>query len=130
MDPSLQTLSQNEFAEGYLLTHADMAWFWASYLPDERDRSNPYACLPAAKDLKGLPSAMIITAEFDPLRGEGESYARRLQDTGVKTAFTRYEGMTHGFISMMSFVDKGRRAVEDAASHVRAAFKSCAGEAV
>jgi acetyl esterase len=123
LDGLLQTPSMNEFAEGYLLTRADMVWFWNHYLRGEQDRSNPYACPSAATDLKGLPSAMIITAEFDPLRDEGEAYARRLQEAGVPVVLKRYQGMTHGFMSMAAIVDKGRKAIADTASHLRSAFK-------
>jgi acetyl esterase len=123
LDASLQTKSMTDYAEGYLLTRADMVWFWNHYLKEEEDRSNPYACLAAAKDLSGLPPAMIITAEFDPLRDEGEAYAKRLQEAHVRVTCKRYEGMTHGFMSMASFVDKGREAIEEAAAHLRAGFK-------
>ncbi len=123
LDASLQTKSMTEFAEGYLLTRADMEWFWNHYLRGEEDRSNPYACPAAAKDLSGLPPAMIITAEFDPLRDEGEAYAKRLREAHVRVTWKRFEGMTHGFMSMASFVDKGREAIEEAAAHPRAGFK-------
>jgi acetyl esterase len=117
LDASLQTRSMAECAEGYLLTRNDMVWFWGHYLNGEADRSNPYACPAAARDLGGLPPAMVITAEFDPLRDEGEAYASRLQEANVRVVFKRYGGMTHGFMSMASFVDQGRKAIEDAAAH-------------
>jgi acetyl esterase len=123
LDASLQTKSMNEFAEGYLLTRSDMAWFWGHYLRGDTDRSDLYACPVAAKDLTGLPPAMVITAEFDPLRDEGEAYARRLQEAYVHVTLKRCEGVTHGFMSMATIVDQGRKAIDDAASHLRAAFK-------
>ncbi len=123
LDASMQTASMSDFAQGYLLTRDDMAWFWGHYLKSEDDRANPYACPAAAADLSGLPPAMVITAEYDPLRDEGEAYAKRLQEAHVKTTLKRYEGVTHGFMSMASFLDKGCQAIEDAASHLRAAFK-------
>jgi acetyl esterase len=128
-DPSISSRSQTEFAQGYLLTRADMQWFWSQYLRDERDRVNPYASPMMAKDLTGLPAAMVITAQYDPLRDEGEAYATRLEEAGVKVLSMRYEGVTHGFISMASLVDKGRQALESAAAHLRAAFKAKAGAA-
>ena len=124
LDASLQTKSMTEFADGYLLTRADMVWFWGHHLKGEADRSNPYACPSQAKDLNGLPPAMIITAQFDPLRDEGEAYAKRLEEAYVPLTLKRYEGVTHGFLSMASIVDKGRKAIEDAASHLRASFRS------
>ncbi len=123
LDASLKTGSMSEFAEGYLLTRADMVWFWNHYLRTEEDRSNPYACPVAATDLRGLPPATVITAEYDPLRDEGETYAKRLREAQVRVVARRYDGMTHGFMSMAPFVDKGRKAIEEAAANLRAAFK-------
>lgn len=122
LDAALQTKSMTEYAQGYLLTRDDMVWFWGHYLRGGEDRSNPYACPSAARDLSGLPPAMIITAEFDPLRDEGEAYAKRLEEAYVPMVLKRYEGMTHGFMSMASIVDKGREAIGAAASHLKAAF--------
>lgn len=124
LDASLQTKSMSDCAEGYLLTRADMVWFWGHYLRGDADRSNPYACPAAAKDLSGLPPAIVITAEFDPLRDEGEAYARRMEQVGVRVVCKRYDGMTHGFMSMTGFVDQARKAIEEAAVHLRASFRS------
>ncbi len=123
LDSSLQSPSQKEFADGYLLTRADMAWFWGHYLAADADRSNPYCCPAAAADLTGLPRAMVITAEFDPLRDEGAAYAQRLRQAKVPVVYKQYEGVTHGFMSMASFLDQGRKAISDAAAGVHAAFK-------
>lgn len=122
LDAALQTKSMAECAEGYLLTREDMVWFWGHYLSGVDDRSNPYACPSGATDLSGLPPAMIITAEFDPLRDEGEAYAKRLEEANVPVFFKRYGGITHGFMSMATIVEKGRKAIEDAASHLCASF--------
>jgi acetyl esterase len=122
LDASLQTRSMADFAQGYLLTRADMVWFWDLYLRGGADRDNPYACPSAAKDLRGLPPAMAITAEFDPLRDEGEAYAKRMQEAGVRVVTKRYDGMTHGFMSMAAIVEQGGKAIHDAAAHLRAAF--------
>ncbi len=123
LDSSLQTQSMTEFADGYLLTRADMVWVWAQYLTGDADHSNPYACPAAAKDLTGLPRATVITAEFDPLRDEGEAYAQRLQEARVPVVCTRYKDVTHGFMSLASFLDIGRKAIGDAAAGLRSAFK-------
>jgi acetyl esterase len=122
LDATLQTRSMTDCGQGYLLTRDDMVWFWGHYLRGDEDRTNPYACPTAARDLSGLPPAMVITAEFDPLRDEGEAYAKRLEDARVPVFFKRYGGMTHGFMSMATIVDQGRKAIEDAASHLRTAF--------
>jgi acetyl esterase len=123
LDSSLETRSMSEFADGYLLTRADMTWFWGHYLAADADRSNPYVCPSAAKDLTGLPRAMVITAEFDPLRDEGQAYAQRLDAAKVPVVHTQFKGVTHGFMSMASFLDTGRKAISEAAAGLRSAFK-------
>ena len=116
------TSSYRENANGYLLTTDSMKWFWDHYLRSEEDASNPYAAPMAADDLSDLPPALVITAEFDPLRDEGEAYGRRLQAAGVPATNSRYDGMIHGFFSMSGVVDKGREAVLEASTALRAAF--------
>src|SRR5438093_2846493 len=74
------TASYRENADGYLLTRDSMVWFWNHYLRTAADGDNPLASPLRAKDLRGLPPAMVLTAEFDPLRDEGEAYAMRLQE--------------------------------------------------
>ena len=109
-------------ATGYLLTKETMAWFWDHYVPDEADRTNPLVSPLRAKDLSGLPPALIITAEFDPLRDEGEAYASRLRDAGVAVDTNRYDNMTHGFIQMGGMLEEARAALAEAASGLRATF--------
>jgi acetyl esterase len=75
-----------------------------------------------ASDLSSLPQALVITAEFDPLRDEGEEYTRRLTQAGVPTACTRYDGMVHGFFGMPDLMDKGRQAIAEASAALREAF--------
>jgi len=108
--------------EGYSLTCDGMIWFWDHYLSEEADATNPYAAPMHAADLSGLPPALVITAEYDPLRDEGEAYAKRLQEAGIPTVCTRYDGMIHGFFGMVAAVDKSREAVNQAASCLREAF--------
>jgi acetyl esterase len=84
-------------AEGYGLTRDTMRWFWDHYLKDPSEALNPYAAPLRAKDLSGLPPALVFTAEYDPLRDEGERYAERLKEASVRTALSRYNGMNHGF---------------------------------
>ena len=117
--------SQRENAEGYLLTLDAMVWFQNHYLRSPADGSNPMASPLRADNLRGLPPAMVITAEFDPLRDEGEAYAVRLQEAGVPITLKRYDGMIHGFLSLGTVLEQGKRAIEDAAAALRTA---CARE--
>ena len=94
-DPGTPSMTEN--AEGYGLTRAGMIWFWDHYLADPADGAHPHASPLRADDLSGLPPALVVTAEYDPLRDEGERYADRLQQAGVPTAMKRWDGMNHGF---------------------------------
>jgi acetyl esterase len=116
------TDSYQRCADGYLLSRAGMEWYWNHYLRDAADAANPYAAPLLATDLSGLPAALVITAEFDPLCDEGEAYARRLQEAGVPTTYSRYDGMIHGFFGMPAVIDKGRQAVAEASAALKTAF--------
>jgi acetyl esterase len=119
---AFDTPSYRDNAEGYLLTTADMRWFWNHYLNAAAEGENPYASPLRAKSLTGLPPALVITAEFDPLRDEGEQYAERLKAAGVPTRLTRYAGMIHGFFGMTPMLEKARAAVDEACRELRGAF--------
>ena len=86
-------------AEGYYLTRADVIWFWKQYLRNDGDADDPHAVPLRAQHLAGLPPALIITAEYDPLRDDGERYAERLREQGVPVTLSRYPGMIHGFMA-------------------------------
>jgi acetyl esterase len=111
--------SYAENAEGYGLTAAGMRWFWAHYLNSESEADNPYVSPLRARDLSGLPPALIITAEYDVLRDEGERYGKRLAEAGVHTKIVRYDGMNHGFFNMYGIVDKARSALEESATWLK-----------
>ncbi len=123
-DAAMDTPSHRDYSAGsyYLLSRADMEWFWNYYLSSARDRANPYCCPTAAKDLSNLPPALIVTAEYDPLRDEAEEYAARLKRAGVAVKCTRYEGVTHAFTGMALILDKGRESIVEAATALREAF--------
>jgi acetyl esterase len=121
-DHQYNTVSYRENADGYLLTRDAMAWFWTCYLRSEADGQSPLASPLRAESLRGLPPALIITAEFDPLRDEGEAYAARLRAAGVPVTLTRYPGMIHGFFSLEAILDQGKHAIAEAGSALRAAF--------
>ena len=121
-DVDFNTVSYGENAEGYSLTKTTMQWYWDHYLNSREDAANPYAAPLQAKNLAGQPPALVITAEFDPLRDEGEAYAKRLTEAGVAVTATRYGGMIHGFFNMGAVVDKGQQAVDEASAALRNAF--------
>jgi acetyl esterase len=114
--------SHAENAEGYLLTTDSMRWFWGHYVPHPADRADPYASPIAAPDLGGLPPALVFTAEYDPLRDEGEAYARALEAAGVPTTLRRYDGQIHGFFTMTNTGAASRRALGEVAAALAAAF--------
>ena len=121
-DADFSRPSYVENAEGYFLTTSAMEWFWGHYVPDEGQRSEAYCAPQQAKDLAGLPPALVITAEFDPLRDEGEAYAGRLQQAGVETTLTRYDGMIHGFFSMGGVSKAAQDAVTQATTTLKSAL--------
>src|SRR5580704_17081526 len=123
VDPACGSASQKELATGYMLTRESMLWYWAQYLKSPGDAHNPLAA-PGLADLKGLPPATLISAEFDPLRDEGEDYASRLQAAGVRVLGRRYLGMIHGFVSMPYLTPMANRALADVAADVRAALSA------
>jgi len=106
-DASVDTESYHEFATGRFLSRAFMKYGWDLYAPDEETRNNPYVSPLRAsnEELQGLPPALVITAENDPLRDEGEAYARKLMDAGVPVTATRYDGMIHDFVLLNAIHD-------------------------
>jgi acetyl esterase len=115
--------SIDENADGYFLTKADMAWFRGHYCPRE-DWNDPRMSPLLAHDdtVRDVAPALVITAEFDPLRDEGEAYAAKLQAAGVDAKVSRYDSVIHGFFSMSDMVPEGKAAIDEAAEALRAAL--------
>ena len=109
-------------AEGYFLTRDAMLWFDGHYVPDAEQRANPYAAPLLAKDFSGLPPALVITAEFDPLCDEGEEYAAKLSQAGVPVTHTQYTGVFHGFFGMAGLIEKATAAQREVGEALRGAF--------
>lgn len=105
------TVSYLENADGYFLTRNAMTWFWSHYLARPEDAQHPYASPLLAPDLSGLPPALVVTAEYDPLRDEGEAYAARLTRADVPVELRRYDGMIHGFFDMGTVSPAAQQAV-------------------
>ena len=121
VDFDATTRSMVDNAEGYLLTVEVLQWFYDHYThPDQR--TDPRAAPLRAEDLSGLPPALVITAEYDPLRDEGEAYGRRLIEAGVPTTISRYDGMIHAFFSMTAFADRAIEAEAEAGAALLRAF--------
>jgi acetyl esterase len=121
-DHDLTTGSYQENADGYLLTRDMMAWFWDHYLADESQGKDPLASPLQAADLSGLPPAFVLTAEFDPLRDEGEAYADRLEEAGVPVTRKRYDGHIHAFWQMPGVFPSAVTAAEEAAAAMQGAM--------
>ena len=119
---AFDTDSYRENAEGYFLTREGMRWCWNHYLKKAEDGANPLASPLRALDLSGLPEASVLTAEYDPLRDEGEAYARRLEEAGVPTWLKRYDGTIHGFISMPDTLPKAEEGLADLSQRLCAAL--------
>jgi len=121
-DYRFDTASYRENGQGYQLSEVSMRWFWDHYLSSAADAANPYASPLRAENLRGLPPALVQTAEYDPLRDEGEAYAARLRAAGVPVTATRYAGMVHGFFGLAALLDQGQKAVDEAGAALRSAF--------
>jgi acetyl esterase len=122
-DFAFDTQSYRDNADGMGLTAALMRWFWTQYLQDGTRAGEP-GCSPLrVPELAGLPPALVLTAEYDPLRDEGEAYARRLDEAAVRVALRRYEGQIHGFIRMPALIDRANDAIDEVADAVRSALR-------
>ncbi len=114
-----ETGSYRENGADYFLTTDMMRWFWGHYLESE-DMGRDVRVSPLLmEDASGLPPAYVVTAEFDPLRDEGEAYAEVLREAGNEVAAKRYDGRIHGFVTLCGVMERGKQAAEDAAAQMR-----------
>ena len=124
LDARCELPSHREFASGYLLTHEAVRWYWEQYCDDPREQSEPTLSPLRASldDLAGLPPALIICAEADPVRDEGEAYAARLRAAGVDAHAVRYLGTVHDFASLTALraMPPARAALRQGADFLRA----------
>jgi acetyl esterase/lipase len=111
--------SRHLFARGYLLTERDIEWYRSNYLGSEDDARDPRVSPLLAEDLDGLPPAYVATAGFDPLRDEGEEYARRLRDAGVPVTLRRFPGTVHGFVNMVGLGERFLTPLREIAAALR-----------
>jgi acetyl esterase len=99
-----------------------MEWAGELYINDDEERRHPYVSPLLAPNLADLPPALVLTAEADILRDEGEAYARRLAAAGNEVRCIRYQGMSHAFVAMAGLVDAGKIALQDCVSALRDSF--------
>jgi len=118
--PSSPSMIEN--AEGFGLTRETMIWFWNHYVRSPGDGVHPHAAPLRAPTLAGLPQALVVTAEYDPLRDEGEFYAEALHKDGVLVEMKRWDGMNHGFFFHVGIVDKSAEAMDETCSWARRVF--------
>lgn len=122
-DANLETASYNQFAQGHFLTKPLMKWFWDNYTTDPKQRAERFASPLQATtgQLKGLPPALVQTAEFDVLRDEGEAYARKLDAAGVTVTAVRYNGMIHdyGLLNPLAHIPAVQTALRQAGAELK-----------
>jgi acetyl esterase len=121
-DHRMLTPSYEEHGAQLLISRDDMRWFWDQYVPDVARRSSPDASPLLADDLAGLPPALLLVAELDPLRDEVIAYARRLVREGVEVTVDRYDTMAHGFFPLVGALEMSRAAVRSVAVAVQRAL--------
>lgn len=124
IDPTCSLASHREFVTGYGPSSEDMQRGWRLYLQNEPDLRSPSVSPLYEQDIHNLPPTMIITAEYDPLRDEGELYAQMLRDAGVPISLGRYPGAIHGFFTMQAVLQLARESLNEVAAFLRAQFSA------
>ena len=127
-DAAFDTASYHQFAEGYHLRRDDMMWFWDQYTrhPGERNEITASPLRASTEQLKGLPQALVITAEADVLRDEGEAYANKLREAGVRVTAVRFQGTIHDFVMLNGLAHSAaaRGAISLATAWLREGFST------
>jgi len=129
LDHRAATPSMRRQADRPFFGPEDVAWCWSHYLADPAHGESPLASPLRASDLRGLPPALVITAELDPVRDEAELYAARLREADVPAELVRFDGVMHGFFSLSDELDAAAEAQELAASALRSAFEAALADA-
>jgi acetyl esterase len=119
---TFDTPSHLAHAQGALLTRQSVMWFANLYVRADADRGDPRCSPLAATNLIGLPAALVITAEYDPLRDEAEAYAAALRAAHVDVTLSRYPGVVHGFVNMYAYLQRGRDALAECQRALRLAL--------
>jgi acetyl esterase len=114
-----ETPSYLAYADGFGLPRKSMQWFWEQYLQGGDHDSDPYACPSRAKDFSNLAPAIIVTAEYDPLKDDGVKYERLLKGAGVPTSYLEYKGMIHGFVNLSAITPTAQRAIAECAKRIQ-----------
>ncbi len=116
---SVQRPSYTENGVGCGLTRETMMWFWDQYVVQPADGAHPHASPIRAESLAGLPETYIVTAKYDLLRDEGEAFAERLRQDGVKVSLVRYDDMNHGFLNWVGLIDRSTEAMDATCAWLR-----------
>jgi acetyl esterase len=110
--------------DGYMIPREEFLIVRDFYVPNKEEQVHPYAAPSLAPDLHGLPAALVITAECDPMRDGGEDYGQRLLQAGVPATVSRYDGMVHGFMHMRTLTPQANQALAEVITALRTAFAS------
>jgi acetyl esterase len=119
---AFDTSSYAENGTGFGLERATMEWFWGLYVPDQAEARDPEVSPLRAEDVSATAPAIVVTAEYDPLRDEGEAYAAKLRAAGVDVDHRRVAGMVHGFFRMPGVVERANETIDLVAARVREAL--------
>ena len=122
LDPSCESQSYGAYGAGYWLTADEMRWYWGLYLSGDAGHGDWLAAPLLAPDLRGLPPALVVAAELDPLRSEVESYAARLAAADVPVALSTHPGQIHGFVACGGWISRAAIAVDEVGASIRAAM--------